>query len=101
MPKTVAECRKRGFPYLYTMRRTIAYAYTLPNVSAYLKTCFTYPNTLTRLSAPNLNTLNRHDSAANQTREPSALGSQSEMSTTSHESSANQTRVLRHPRAPG
>ena len=58
VPKIVAQCRKRVFPYLYTLRRTTAYAYTLPNAIAYLNTCvpylntcITYLNTLTRLSA--------------------------------------------------
>ena len=61
MPKIVAQCRKRVIPYLYTLRRTLAYA--LPNAFAYLNTCIpylntwiTYPNTLTRLSVPYLNT---------------------------------------------
>ena len=76
----------------------------------YPNTCITYLNTLTRLhillhwtdttrqpiriEIPRL-------SAANQNRDPSALGSQSESSITSPESSANQNRVLRHPRAFG
>ena len=47
---------------------------------------------MSRLSAPYL-----ADSAANQNREPSALGNQSESSITSPESSANQKRVLRLP----
>ena len=47
VPQKVAQCRKRVIPQLYTLRRTIAYA--LPN--AYLNTCITYLNTLTRLSA--------------------------------------------------
>ena len=69
MPKIVAQCRKNVIPYLFTLKRTIAYAYILPNAIAYLNTCIaylntclTYLNTLTRLSAPYPNTLNRHDS---------------------------------------
>ena len=56
VPKIVAQCRKRTIPYLYTLRRTIAYA--LPNAIAclntsipYPNTCITYLNTLTRISA--------------------------------------------------
>ena len=63
VPKIVAQCRKGVVPHLYTLRRTIAYAYTLRNAKAYLNTCtaytytcITYFNTLTRLSAPYLNT---------------------------------------------
>ena len=61
--ETVAHCRIHPIPYLYTLRQTIAYAYTLPNAIAYLNicipylnTCITCPNTLTWLSAPYLNT---------------------------------------------
>ena len=45
VPKIVAQCRKTAIPYLYTIRRTIAHAHTLPNAIAYLNTCI-----------PNLNT---------------------------------------------
>ena len=58
VPKNVAHCRKRVIPYLYTLKLTIAHAYTLPNAIPYLNTCIpylntciTYHNTLTRLSA--------------------------------------------------
>ena len=75
VPKFVAQCRKRVFPYLYTLRRTIRYAYTLPKAIAYLTTCIPYLNTcitylitLTRLSA--LNTLNRHDSSRQHPLQP-------------------------------
>ena len=49
------KCRtvpKMNIPYLYTLRRTIAYDFTLPNAIAYLNTCIAYLNTLT----PYLNT---------------------------------------------
>ena len=108
MPKIVAQCRKRVIPYLYTLRRAIAYAYTLQNANAYLNTCnpylntcVTYLNTLTRRSA--LGSISsyieptRLVSPARSTRKPSVLGSQSESTITSPESSANQNRVLRHP----
>ena len=55
VPKNVAQCRKQVISYLYTLKRTIAYA--LPNAIAYLNTCIpcpktsiTYLNILTRLS---------------------------------------------------
>ena len=79
----VSHCRKWVIPYLYTLRRTIAHIYALPNAIAYLntcipiliyalpilihwlgfrlsapypKTCIAYLNTLSRLSAPYLKT---------------------------------------------
>ena len=65
----VSKCRKWVIPYLYTLRRTLGYAYTLPKAIAYLNTCIpylntciTYLNTLTRPSTPciaYLNTLSR------------------------------------------
>ena len=124
VPKIVAQCQKRPIPYLYTMTRTIDYAYKLPNAIAYLNTCIpylntciTFLNTLTRLSAPYPNTLNRHDNQSesnkprqpirieyyvtlvvsqseSSTREPSALGSQSESSITSPDSSLRHLRAL-------
>ena len=61
--KAVSQCRKWINPYLYTLRRTRALAFTLPNAISYLKTCtpclntcIIYLNTLTRLSPPYLNT---------------------------------------------
>ena len=63
MPKIVSQCQKWVFSYIYTLRGTIVYAYTLPNAFAYLNTCIlhlntctTYLNTLTRLLTPYLNT---------------------------------------------
>ena len=60
---------KLAIPYLYTLIRTLGYAYLLPNAIAYLNTCIpylntciTYLNTLTRPSTPciaYLNTLSR------------------------------------------
>ena len=88
-------------PYLTTC---ITYPNTLTRLSApYLNTCITYLNTSTRLSPPYLNTLNRHDSSRQPIRieHPRTVGSQSESSITSPESSANQNRALRHPRALG
>ena len=72
-----------NFPYLYTLRQTIAYVYTLPNAIAYLNTCIpylntciTYLNTLTRLSALGYISLyiepTRLVSAAKNTQKPSA-----------------------------
>ena len=61
-PEKVSQCRKWVIPYLYTLRRTLGHAYTLPNAIAYLNTCITYLNTLTRPSTPciaYLNTLSR------------------------------------------
>ena len=121
--KIVAQCRKRVIPDLYTLKRTLAYAYTLPNANAYLNTCIPYLNTfitylitLTRLPTPYLNTLNRNESAANENprqpirilgsqsessaanqnpRQPiKILGSQSESSITSPESSLRHSRAL-------
>ena len=43
--KTVSHCRKWVIPYLYTLRRTIAYAYTLPNAIPYLDSCIPFLNT--------------------------------------------------------
>ena len=76
----------------------MAYLNTLSRLSApYLNTCITYPNTLSRLSAPcitYLYTLSRLHILIH-----CRLGSQSESSITSHPrlSAANQNRVLRHP----
>ena len=69
--ESLSQCRKLAHiaeneptPYLYTLRRTVAYACTLPNAIA-------YPNTLSRLhilihcrlaSAANLNWFVRHPS---------------------------------------
>ena len=53
--KAVSQCRKWVIPYLYTLRRTIAYAYIIPNFIAYLNTCIPYLNTWTT----QLNTLSR------------------------------------------
>ena len=41
--KIVAQCRQRVIPYLYPLKRSIAYA--LPNAIAYLDTCIPYLNT--------------------------------------------------------
>ena len=60
----------------------------------YLNTCIAYLNTLSRLSAPYLSRL---VSAPYPNTLPTRLGSQSESSITSPESSANQNRVLRNP----
>ena len=58
VPKIVAQCQKWAILTLYTLRRTKAYSYKLPNAIAYLNTCIPYfntctifLNTLTRLSA--------------------------------------------------
>ena len=86
VPKFVAQCRKRVNPYLYRLRRTIAYAYTLPNAIAYLNTCIpylstciTYLNTLNRLLVLGsiYDTLKRHDSSQQPIRieHPRTLGS--------------------------
>ena len=55
VPKIVAQCQKTIIPYLCTLRRTRAYAFTLPIAFAYLypcihyiNTCITYLTTLTR-----------------------------------------------------
>ena len=56
--KSVTQFRKRVLQYLITLRRTIAFASTLPIALAYLNTCIpnlntciTYLNTFTSLSA--------------------------------------------------
>ena len=56
VPKIFAQCQKLINSYLYTLRRTIAYALsnTIANLNTcipFLNTCITYLNTLTRLSA--------------------------------------------------
>ena len=104
VPKIVAQCPKRVIPYLYTLNRTIAYGYTLPNAIAYLNTCIpylntciTYLNTLTRLSAPYLNTLPTRLVSQEHSRQPirteyyvTRVVSQSELST-------EKTHQLRQP----
>ena len=45
VPKIVAQCRQTAIPYLYTLGRTIAHAYTLPNAIAYFNTSIPYLNT--------------------------------------------------------
>ena len=72
---------------------------SLTRLSApFLNTCLTYLNTLTQLSDPYHNTC---ITDLNTLRRLSALVSQSEPSIASPESSANDNRVLRHPRALG
>ena len=73
-------------PYLITLSRTIPYLNTLSRTVPYL-------NALSR-TIPYLNTLNRIHADL-------ALGSQSIANITSPESSANQNRALRHPKALG
>ena len=60
-PKTVAQCRKYPFSYLYTLSRTIPYLYTLHRTIPYLYTLhrtIPYLYTLNR-TIPYLNTLSR------------------------------------------
>ena len=108
-------CRKWVIPYLYTLRRTTSYAYTLPIPFAYL---ITYIPILlhalpilihwlgSRLSAPYLNTLptrlgnTRQPSPANQNRvlrHTSRHSIRIENGKNPSTSSANQNRVLRYP----
>ena len=58
----VSQFRKWVIAYLYTLRRTRAYAFKLLNTIVYLNTCITYLNTLTpypNTSVAYLNTLSR------------------------------------------
>ena len=94
--RKLSQCRKRVIPYLYTLKRTLAHAYTLPKAFTYLNTCIpilihALPLLIHwlgfRLSAPYLKTLNRHDLS----RQPRAPKNP-------RLSAANQNRLLRHPR---
>ena len=115
VPKIVPQCRKYPIAYLYTLRRTITYA--LPNASPYLKTCISYLNTSafgSRIhilihAAPTFSRLHilihcRLVSSRQPIRIERHLRRQPikiEHGKNPSTSSANQNRVLRHPRALG